>query len=150
MMIIFSQEENRLLFSGEGVKQEVIALLTKQVVSGQGVEDARGPDEVAHGSGDGGGVNADGDEGVPDVDVSEETVVVLQEGAVGENAPDQYFNSTTRRVSQEYKVQKCFILSSYPNMDSNVSIILILKWKDKIIRTFFSMTERKKPSSPFL
>lgn len=114
MMIIFSQEENPLLFSGEDVKKEVIALLTKQVVSGQGVEDARGPDEVAHCSGESGGVNADGDEGVPDVDVSEETVVVLQEGAVGENAPDQYFNSTTRWVSQEYKVQKCFILSSYP------------------------------------
>lgn len=65
--------------------------LTEQVVSGQSVEDARRPDEVAHGSGEGGGVNADGDEGVPDVDVSEETVIPLQEDPVGERAPDQYF-----------------------------------------------------------
>lgn len=54
----------------QGPGQEVIWLLTKQVVPGQGVEDARSPDEVAHGSGEGGGVNPDGDEGVPDVDVS--------------------------------------------------------------------------------
>lgn len=54
----------------QGPGQEAIWLLTKQVVPGQGVEDARGPDEVAHGSGEGGGVNPDGDEGVPDVDVS--------------------------------------------------------------------------------
>lgn len=70
------------------------APLTKQVVSGQSVEDARGPDEVAHGGGEGRGVNADGDEGVPDVDVPEETVVPLQEDAVGESAADQYFENT--------------------------------------------------------
>lgn len=69
----------------------MIALLTKQVVSGQGVEDTRGPDEVAHSGGKGGGVNADGDKWVPDVDVSEETVVALQENTVGESTPDQYF-----------------------------------------------------------
>lgn len=81
------------LFGSEDAKQEAIALLTKQVVSGQSVEDARGPDEVAHRSGEGRGVNADCDKGVPDVDVSEETVVPLQEDAVGESAPDQYFKN---------------------------------------------------------
>lgn len=112
-MIIFRQEEPPLSFGGEGVKQEVVALLTKQVVSGQGVEDARGPDEVAHGSGEGGGVNADGDEGVPDVDVSEETVVVLQEGAVGESAPHQYFSDTTLRESAKL-FRPCVIQHSTP------------------------------------
>lgn len=51
-------------------QQENIVLPTKQVVPGQGVEDAWGSDEVAHGSGESGGINPDGDKGVPDVDVS--------------------------------------------------------------------------------
>lgn len=108
MTIIFKK---KLLFSGEDVKQEVIALLTKQVVSGQGVEDARGPDEVAHGSGEGGGVNADGDEGVPDVDVSEETVVVLQEGAVG-GERNQISTSTVQHAGFHWST-KCKSVSSF-------------------------------------
>lgn len=79
------------LLSSEDAKWDVVALLTKQVVSGQSVEDARGPDEVAHGSGEGGGVDPDGNKGVPDVDVSKETVIPLQEDTVGESAPRQYF-----------------------------------------------------------
>lgn len=55
---------------------------TKQVVPGQGVEDARRPNQVAHGCRESGGVNPDGDEGVPDVDVSEETVIPLKQDAV--------------------------------------------------------------------
>lgn len=55
---------------------------TKQVVPGQGVEDARGSDEVAHGGGESGGVHPDRDEGVPDVDVSEETVIPLEQDTV--------------------------------------------------------------------
>lgn len=57
-------------------------LPTKQVVSGQGIEDARGSDEVAHGSGESGGINPDGDKGVPDVDVSQETVIPLKQDTV--------------------------------------------------------------------
>lgn len=86
------------------------APLTKHVISGQGEEDARGPDEVAHGSGECGGVNANGDEGVPEVDVSEETVIALQEDAGEERAPDQYFKNTTLWVLLADQV---FILSSY-------------------------------------
>ena len=52
---------------------------TKQVIPGQGVEDAWGSDKVAHGSGEGGGINPDGDEGSPDVDVSEEAVIPLKQ-----------------------------------------------------------------------
>ncbi len=60
----------------------MVALPTKQVVPGEGVEDAWGSDEVAHGSGESGGINPDGDKGVPDVDVSQETVIPLQQHSV--------------------------------------------------------------------
>lgn len=56
-----------------------LVLPTEQVIPGQGVEDAWGSDEVAHGGGQRGGVNPDGHEGVPDVDVSEETVIPLKQ-----------------------------------------------------------------------
>lgn len=58
---------------------------TEQIVSGQGVQDARRPDQVAHGGGERGGVHPDGDQRVPDVDVPEETVISLQEDAGGED-----------------------------------------------------------------
>lgn len=57
---------------------------TEQIVSGQGIQDARRPDQVAHGGGEGGGINPDGDKRVPDVDVSEETVISPEEDTVGE------------------------------------------------------------------
>lgn len=57
---------------------------TEEVVPGQGIQDPRRPDQVAHGGREGGGINADGDKRVPDVDVSEETVISLEEDAVGE------------------------------------------------------------------
>lgn len=57
---------------------------TEQIVPGQGIQDARRPDQVAHGGGEGGGINPDGDKGVPDVDVPEETVISPEEDAVGE------------------------------------------------------------------
>lgn len=55
---------------------------TEEIVPGQGVQDPRRPDQVAHGGREGGGINADGDKRVPDVDVSEETVISLEEDAV--------------------------------------------------------------------
>lgn len=60
----------------------VLVLPTKQVVPGQGVEDAWGSDEVAHGSGESGGVNPDGDKWVPDVDFSQETVIPLKQHTI--------------------------------------------------------------------
>lgn len=60
----------------------MVVLPTKQVVPGQGVEDAWGSNEVAHGSGDSGRINPDGDKWFPDVDVSKETVVPLKEDTV--------------------------------------------------------------------
>lgn len=54
-------------------------LPTKQVVSGQGVQDARGSNEVAHGSREGGWIDADGDKGSPDIYVPQETVVPLKQ-----------------------------------------------------------------------
>lgn len=55
---------------------------TEEIVPGQGVQDPRRPDQVAHGGREGGGINADGDKRVPDVDVPEETVISLEEDAV--------------------------------------------------------------------
>lgn len=57
---------------------------TEQIVSGQGIQDARRPDQVAHGGGESGGINPDGDKRVPDADVSEETVISQEEDAVRE------------------------------------------------------------------
>lgn len=64
-------------------KRKMAGAPTEEVVPGQGVQDPRRPDQVAHGGREGGGINADGDKGVPDVDVSEEAVVPLEEDAVG-------------------------------------------------------------------
>lgn len=57
---------------------------TEEIVPGQGIQDARRPDQVAHGRGESGGINPNGDKRVPDVDVSEETVISQEEDAVGE------------------------------------------------------------------
>lgn len=57
---------------------------TEQIVPGQGVQDARRSDQVAHGGRESGGINPNGDKRVPDVDISEEAVISLEEDTVGE------------------------------------------------------------------
>lgn len=77
---------------------------TEEVVAGQGVQDPRGPDQVAHGGREGGGIDADGDKMAPDVDVSEEAVVSLEEDAVGSKTgwvfltPKGLYNLVTGKV----------------------------------------------------
>ena len=51
---------------------------TEQVVLGQGIEDARGPNQAAHGGRQRGAVDPHGDEGVPHVDVTQVVVVPLE------------------------------------------------------------------------
>lgn len=53
--------------------------LTKQAVFGQRIQDPGGSYQVAHGSRHGGGVNPNGHQWRPNVDVSQETVVFLEE-----------------------------------------------------------------------
>lgn len=55
-------------------------VLTKEIIPGQGVEDAGCPNEVAHGRGESGSVDAHSDQGWEDTDVTQEAVVFLQEG----------------------------------------------------------------------
>lgn len=100
-------------------KQEMVVLPTKQVVPGQGVEDAWGSNEVAHGSGESGGINPDGDKGVPHVDVSQEAVIPLKEDTVRENT-NIYFNNheslvlafTTKQVQRKPFIFSMFVASS--------------------------------------
>ena len=56
-----------------------VQALTKEIIPGQGVEDAGCPNEVAHGRGEGGSIDAHGDQGREDTDVTQEAVVFLQE-----------------------------------------------------------------------
>lgn len=65
----------KVLFLGTGGQH-----LTKQVVFGQSVQDPGGSDEVTHGSRHGGGVHPNGHEGRPNIDVSQEIVVIFEEG----------------------------------------------------------------------
>ena len=71
-----------LITASEDISQEEMVVPTKQVVPGQGVEDPWGSDEVAHGSGQSGGINPDGDKRVPDVDVSQKAVIPLKQDTV--------------------------------------------------------------------
>lgn len=71
---------------------------TEEIVSGQGIQDAGGPDQVAHGGGESGQINPDGDKRVPDVDVSEETVISPQEDAAEEEDAPLKSKKTTRLV----------------------------------------------------
>lgn len=65
------------------VRSKKIQQPTEQIVSGQSVQDARRPDQVAHGGRESGGIDPDGDKRVPDVDVSEEAVISLEEDTGG-------------------------------------------------------------------
>lgn len=82
----------------EKKNQKNIEPPTKQVILCHGVEDAWGPDEVAHGSRQRGGINSDEDEGVPNIDVSQETVIPLKEKA----ATVWRIKLTDRRNQSEY------------------------------------------------
>lgn len=55
--------------------------LTKQVVFGQRIQDSGGSYQVTHGSRQGGGVNPNCHQGLPYIDVSQETVVFLEKVA---------------------------------------------------------------------
>lgn len=63
----------------EKVQGNMAAGPTEQVVFGQRKEDPGGSDQVTHGSGDAGGVNANVHQRRPHVDVSQEAVVPLEE-----------------------------------------------------------------------
>lgn len=65
--------------SSHVTSSDVLCSLTEQVVPRQSVQDAGRSDQVTHGSGQRGGVNADRHEGMPDVNVSEKSVIFLQE-----------------------------------------------------------------------
>lgn len=82
---------------GEWCPKQIIldVLPTKQVIPGEGVQDARGSDEVTHGSREGGGVNTNYDEGVPDVDVPQETVIPLKQDAVWTTSKTQIEHKAT-------------------------------------------------------
>lgn len=58
---------------------------TKQVIPCQGVEDARRPYQVTHGSRHGGGVHTNGHQRVPHINVPQETVVPLEENTERES-----------------------------------------------------------------
>lgn len=66
------------LIKGAWQDQESCSL-TEQVVPRQRVQDAGRSDQVTHGGGQRGRVNADRHEGMPDVNVSEKPVIFLQE-----------------------------------------------------------------------
>ena len=66
-----------------------MSALTKQVVPCQCVQDAGCPDQVAHGSREGGGVDPDGDERVPHVDVPQEAVIPLEKDAGGRRGEEE-------------------------------------------------------------
>lgn len=54
--------------------------LTKEIIPCQGIEDAGCPDEVAHGSGERGSIDAHRDQRWEDTDVTQEAIILLQEG----------------------------------------------------------------------